>query len=213
MTVFDSIAADYDAWYDNEGKLAFEIELRALQDLLLSLPKPWLEVGVGSGRFAQALGIETGIDPSAKLLEIAMRRGIRGHLGVGEDMPFEEESFGTAFLIVMRCFADKPAEVIKGTHRVLKADGKLVIGTMLRTGPWAKFYLKLKAEGDDLFRHAHFLSHEELLKMLKQSGFSTEKTISTLFQGPGEVKKMELPQEAYFVDAGFTVIVARKTPL
>jgi len=35
--------------------------------MLPNLPGPWLEIGIGSGRFAQALGIETGIDPSIKL--------------------------------------------------------------------------------------------------------------------------------------------------
>jgi hypothetical protein len=83
---------------------------------------------------------------------------------------------------------------------------------MLRTGPWAQFYLKLKAEGHDLFENAHFFSYEELLQILKKAGFSINKTISTLFQQPGEVNEMELPKEHYFPNAGFTLVVAKKTP-
>ncbi|MFO7650004.1 MAG: hypothetical protein R6X13_01500, partial [bacterium] len=60
---FDAIAAQYDAWYDGKGKAAFATELAALRPLLARLPRPWLEVGVGTGRFAQALGIPLGIDP------------------------------------------------------------------------------------------------------------------------------------------------------
>jgi len=56
---FDSLASAYDAWFDGEGKLIFAIEVKAFQEILPLLPKPWLEVGVGSGRFAQALGIES----------------------------------------------------------------------------------------------------------------------------------------------------------
>ena len=56
VTTFDELAAEYDAWFEEEGKVIFATEVQALQEVLPSLPEPWLEVGVGSGRFAQALG-------------------------------------------------------------------------------------------------------------------------------------------------------------
>ena len=211
MTVFDSFAAQYDAWYDDKGKLAFEIELRVFRDLLPLLPKPWLEIGVGSGRFAQALGIETGVDPSARLLEMAMSRGVEGYLGVGEDMPFAAGGFGTAFIIVTLCFVARPTEMLEEVHRILEARGKLVIGSMLREGPWGQFYLKKKTEGHRLYKNAHFLSYKELLQMLQQSDFTIDKTVSTLFQEPGEVNEMESPREHYLLDAGFTIVVAKKS--
>jgi len=85
---FDDLASAYDAWFDEEGKPVFAIEVLAFHEVLSSLPKPWLEVGVGSGRFAQALGIETGVDPSIKLLEMARERGITGFLGRGRSRSF-----------------------------------------------------------------------------------------------------------------------------
>ena len=42
------------------------------------------------------------------------------------------------------------------------------------------------------------------------AGFSIEKVISTLFQKPGKVERMELPRRGFSPGAGFTVIVARK---
>ena len=212
MTVFNSFAAQYDAWYDNEGKLTFEIEVKAFRNVIPHLPKPWLEIGVGSGRFAQALGIETGIDPSARLLEMATKRGIKGYLGIGEDMPFAAGSFGTAFLIVTLCFVDRPAEVLREVHRILEAKGRLVLGTVLQESPWGQYYLKKKAEGHRFYKNAHFLSYEELVEMLQQSNFTIDKTISTLFQKPGEVNEMESPREHYLPDAGFTIVVAKKSP-
>jgi len=50
-SLFDELAPDYDAWFEEAGKLIFAIEMQAFQGLLSSLPEPWLEVGVGSGRF------------------------------------------------------------------------------------------------------------------------------------------------------------------
>ena len=85
---FNDMASEYDAWFDKDGSLIFFIEVQAFKSLLPPLPKPWLEVGVGSGRFAQALGIETGVDPSIKLLEMARERGITGFLGRGRSRSF-----------------------------------------------------------------------------------------------------------------------------
>jgi hypothetical protein len=91
---FDDLATEYDAWFDKEGSLLFFIGVKAFKSLLPSLPKPWLEIGVGSGRFAQSLGIGTGVDPSIKLIEMVRQRDITAFLGGGEQELFDEESFG-----------------------------------------------------------------------------------------------------------------------
>ena len=101
---FDSLAQEYDAWFGKEGRLIFSTEVKAFNWLLPSLPKPWLEIGVGSGRFAQALGISFGIDPSAKLLNIARQRGVTAFRGRAGERLFDDESFGTVFLIITLCF-------------------------------------------------------------------------------------------------------------
>src|SRR5512137_1284876 len=106
---FDSLADRYDSWYDGKGKLAFEIELAALRPLLQDCPKPWLEVGVGTGRFAQALGIPLGIDPSEGLLEKARQRGIEVLWGEGEELVFRARSLGTVFLLTTWEFLADPA--------------------------------------------------------------------------------------------------------
>jgi SAM-dependent methyltransferase len=207
---FDELAAEYDAWFDKEGSLLFFIEVKAFKSLLPSLPKPWLEIGVGSGRFAQALGIETGVDPSIKLIEMARRRDITTFLGRGEQELFDEESFGTVFLIVTLCFLDSPLEALKETGRILMPGGKIVLGLVLKESPWGQFYLVRKAQGHRFYKYANFYSYEEIVGLLDQAGFVTEKIVSTLFQKPGEARRVEEPKEDYFPDAGFTIIVAGK---
>jgi len=209
-SLFDSLAAEYDAWFDDEGKLIFAIEVKAFQEVLPLLPEPWLEVGVGSGRFAQALGIETGVDPSVKLLEIAKSRGIRTFLGKGEEQLFNGETFGTVFVIVTLCFVDSPLEVLREAHRILKPEGKIVLGLVLRESPWGKFYQSKKLEGHRFYKHATFYSYQKVDRLLMDSGFSIEKVISTLFQKPGEVKEMEAPERGFSTGAGFTIVVAEK---
>ena len=207
---FDSLALDYDNWFEREGMPIFAIETEAFQEILLSLPKPWLEVGVGSGRFAQALGIEIGLDPSVKLLDIARNRSLNVLLGRGEDTPFADGAFGTVFLIVTLCFVDSPLAVLTEANRLLKQGGKIVLGLVLWESPWGQFYQAKKEHR--FYKHATFYSYAEVTGLLGQAGFSVEKTISTLFQKPGEVEHMESPQEGFSSDAGFTIILARKSP-
>lgn len=207
---FDRLAERYDAWFDNEGSLVFAIEVKAFRSILHQLPKPWLEVGVGSGRFAQALGIENGIDPSAELLQMAEKRGVQSHRGRGEDLPFVDESFGTVFLIVTICFLDSPADVLEEIHRVLHPKGKLVLGLVLRESAWGRFYAAQKEQGHPFYRYARFFTYEEMESMLTESRFRIERTTSTLFQMPWEVITEEDPRKGYSPDAGFTIIVARK---
>jgi SAM-dependent methyltransferase len=210
ISPFDDLALEYDAWFDKEGSLVFFIEVRAFRALLPSLLKPWLEIGVGSGRFAQALGIETGIDPSYRLVEMARRRGVNAFLGRGEQEPFGEESFGTVFLIVTLCFLHSPLDVLQGANRILMPDGKIVLGLVLRESPWGKLYQQKKNKGHRFYRYAKFYKCDEVVRLLVRAGFVTEKIVSTLFQRPGKVQHVEEPKEGYFPDAGFTIIVAGK---
>lgn len=207
---FDILASQYDAWFDEEGELIFDIEVEAFQKLLPLLPKPWLEVGVGSGRFAQALGIETGIDPSVKLLEMAKRRGINVFSARGEDKFFDAGIFGTVFLIVTFCFVDSPLDVLREAHHILERGGKAVLGLVLRDSPWGRYYRAKKEEGHRFYQYATFYSYREVSELLERTGFAIEKVISTLFQKPDSVSKMESPLETYHPDAGFTIVMARK---
>jgi len=210
LSPFDNLSLEYDAWFDKDGSLIFFIEVQAFKIFLPSLPRPWLEIGVGSGRFAQALGIETGIDPSIKLVQMARRRGIKAFQGRGEQELYDRGTLGTVFLIVTLCFLDSPLDVIKEANRILAPDGKIVLGLVLKESPWGQFYQKKKDEGHRFYKYATFYSRDEVVGLIEQAGFVTEKIISTLFQKPDEVQKVEEPREGYFPDAGFTIIVAGK---
>lgn len=207
---FSHLALEYDAWFGGEGKLIFAIEVKALQEVLPLLPKPWLEVGVGSGRFAQALGIEAGVDPSVKLLGIARGRGVKAFLGRGEQAPFADGAFGTVFLVVTLCFAEAPLEVLREACRILQPEGKVVLGLILRESPWGRLFESKKKQGHRFYKWATFHRYDGVVELLGQVGFTVEKVIATLFQEPGKVEHMELPREGFFPDAGFTVIMAGK---
>ncbi|MHA2609901.1 MAG: class I SAM-dependent methyltransferase [bacterium JZ-2024 1] len=210
--IFEKHAERYDEWFEKSpGKEIFEIEVEALKGEAQQFPHPWLEVGVGSGRFARALGIDYGVDPSRKMLEKAKERGISVFLSSGEDLPFPDESFHLVFLIVTICFLENVPEVLREIRRVLKKGGGLIIGTILADSPWADYYQKKGGEGNPFYAVAHFYSLEEIQQFLKQADFHLIRIISTLVQPPGLSRYVpEKPTWGLHPKSGFQVIVARK---
>lgn len=208
---FETLAQTYDAWFDGEGRLTFLNEVSAFQPLLGSLQKPWLEIGVGTGRFAQALGIESGIDPSSECVRMARDRGINAAEATGEDTHLHTGSIGAVFIITTLCFVKSPLAVLTETNRILVNGGDLVLGLILADSPWGKWYRQKKEEGQRLYRLATIYSYNEVSDLLDQIGFLIKSVRSTLFQPPGKVVRPENPVEGYFPEAGFTVLHARKT--
>ena len=88
IAVFGEHAERYDAWFESaRGRTLFESEVRCLRRLSNGLPRPWLEVGVGTGRFAQALGVDVGVDPALRALRLAAQRGVQVVTALGEAIP------------------------------------------------------------------------------------------------------------------------------
>ncbi len=216
VSPFDAAAADYDGWFDGDGKLVFETEVRALEQVLPNLPRPWLEIGSGSGRFTDSLGIDIGIDPSAGLLRLATARGpatdrragaLRGR---GEQLPFADAAFGAVFIIVVLPFVEWPLSVLRETRRVLQPGGKIVLAEIPRTSPWGQLYDAEGKDGHPIYSVASFRSYPELINVVERGGFGLEKIVSTLVQAPGEVSEVEQPQSGLALGAGFVVLVAGK---
>lgn len=87
---FEEHTERYEHWFDVHEH-AYRSELEALSRLL---PTPGLgiEIGVGSARFADPLGMRIGIDPIGRMLELAHERGIEVIKGVVGYLPFRDES-------------------------------------------------------------------------------------------------------------------------
>ena len=90
----------------------FPAEVACLRPLLAGLPRPWAEVGAGSGRFAAALGVDVGLDPAAAPLLLARSRRIGVVRSAGERLPFRAGVFGAVLIVVTVCFADDPAALL-----------------------------------------------------------------------------------------------------
>lgn len=212
VETFDRYVEDYDRWFDSpEGRALFEMEVEAVRLLMKDLEKPFLEVGVGTGRFAKELGIEFGIDISPLSLAIALKRGIKVRKAKGEKMPFKDESFGAVFLLFTLCFVKVPGKVFSEAKRVLKNSGSLIVGFINRESSWGQLYMKKKAEGHPIYKHARFYNVDEAVKMTQNAGFSIKAYSSTLCQMPADMPYKETVYNELIEGAGFVCVLARKT--
>ncbi|RLJ70804.1 methyltransferase family protein [Hydrogenivirga caldilitoris] len=215
MSLFEGVSLRYDQWYEKPfGRSAFELELSCLKRLVGNFRRG-LEVGVGTGRFASALGVEFGLDPSFDMLKLARKRGIKCVQGVGEELPFRDRSFDLVLIVVSICFVEEPLRVLKESKRVLNEGGKLILGLIPKESLWAEFYTKKGIEGHPIYRHAKFYSLKDIEVMLSESGFAIGSVTSTLLEEPQDERPISNKAivKGFARNAGFSCISATLTPL
>lgn len=186
-TAFGNAAENYDRWYDSpEGARVFEAEAASLRQVCPLIAGDWLEIGVGTGRFAAALGIGEGVDPAPEMLAFAANRGVRTRVGVGENLPYGTHVLDGILMVASLCFVNNPPRVLRECARVLRSDGALLIGHIPSDGPWGRSYVKKAEAGHPLYSHARFTTVKEVLELASAARFALQSAASTLFQPPGE---------------------------
>jgi ubiquinone/menaquinone biosynthesis C-methylase UbiE len=202
--IFNKYYKRYDEWYE-KNKYAYLSELDAIRKVLPKKGKG-LEIGVGTGRFASALGIKYGVEPSTNMARLARKRGVEVYLGYGGALPFIDESFDYVLMAITICFIKDPRQALDEARRVLKKDGKIIIGIVDKHSFLGKFYLKKK---NIFYEKATFFGVKGLTALLEKSGFKRFSYYQTLFALPNNIKTVEKPRKG-FGEGGFVVISAKK---
>ena len=207
-SLFDNLADRYDAWFDSpDGAPIFAAEARCVRALLEGAPRPWLEVGVGTGRFAETLGIEEGLDPSRAVLKIAAGRGVRTCFGHAEQMPYEAQSFGTVLMVVTICFVDDAQVALDECVRVLADGGSLIVGLVPADSAWGKRYARQGEEGHVFYSEATFYTCEQVVDMSRQAGLDLDAAMSCIFTQPEAPLDSDEPmREGVIESAGFVAM-------
>ncbi len=184
---FDRFAEQYDEWYDGHPDV-FRSEVAAIRELLPA--GKGLEVGAGTGRFAEALGIQIGIEPSESMRNVAQRRGLQVDSGTAEALPYQEESFDFVLMVTAICFVDDVARALQESYRVLKPGGAVVIGLIDRKSSLAERY-EAARKTNPFYREATFFSTEELVERLAAAGFRDFGFRQTIFNPPTDIQEQE----------------------
>ncbi len=202
MNIFDQYYKQYDNWYDR-NKFAYLSELEAVRKALPERGKG-LEIGVGTGRFAVPLGIAYGVEPSVKMAEIAIQRGVDVQIAPGEKIPFADNEFDYALIAITICFVKNPQKVIAETKRVLKKRGKIILAIVDKNSFLGQFYQKKKSR---FYKQANFFSVDEIVDLLKGFDFGNFSFSQTISHLPQKLKKIEKAEGGYG-QGGFVVISA-----
>ncbi|OFY63579.1 MAG: hypothetical protein A2Y71_01840 [Bacteroidetes bacterium RBG_13_42_15] len=174
---FDIFTEEYEKWFE-ENDNTFQSEILALRKVIPE-GKKGIEIGIGSGIFAQQLGIEFGIDPSENMLELARKRNLNVVNGFAENLPFPSDSFDFATFITSICFIENPEKALNEAFRILRKDGEIIIAFIDRESRLGQI-LNKERESSKFYSVASFYSVSEIISMIKNNGFKTSEIFQTL---------------------------------
>jgi SAM-dependent methyltransferase len=203
---FEKNVERYESWFER-NRPTYESELEAIRVMLPRSGKG-LEIGVGTGLFAAPLGVRFGIDPSMNMVRAAMRRGVEVILGAGENLPCKEGSFDILLMVTTICFLDDVPRTLKEAYRVLTNGGCIVIGFIDRESLLGRVYETYK-KGNLFYKDATFLSADDVLFYLKQTGFSDFVFRQTIFGNPAEMKEID-PVKLGYGEGSFVIVRGKK---
>ena len=191
LALYDDVAAQW--WSDDvrwirtlknmvPGRLKYFDQHVDWQD------KKVLDLGCAGGFMAEALddrGAQvTGIDPAAQAIEAARKhaenRGISYDVGVGEDLPYADNTFDVVVCVDVLEHVQDLAKVIQEVKRTLKSGGLFFFDTINRN-PVATFVTITIAEDvlkllpKDTHDPAMFIKPAELNAKLTDAGFTIDK--------------------------------------
>lgn len=205
--VFEEHAAEYDHWY-NDYPQVFASEVEALRTFLPTGNNLGIEVGLGTGRFAQALGIKEGVEPVEALRKMAVERGIEVMDGIAERLPYKDMRFD--FVLMASCVSYLASIPIAfgEAYRVLKPGGTIIVGFIEKNSVIGRAY-EAKRQQSTFYKTAIFYTAESISDALKEAGFKNLRYAQTLFH-PLESIKVTEPVQSGHGQGSFIVVSATK---
>jgi ubiquinone/menaquinone biosynthesis C-methylase UbiE len=182
LSAFDSLARDYDKWYNTPlGSMCDYVEREAIFFLTDIIPgMEALDVSCGTGNYALELARQgadvTAVDLSEAMLEIAKtkakREGIKVSFahGLSESLPFPEATFDIVTCVLGLEFVTSRVEAFREMFRVLKPQGQLVIGTLGKYNAWAVLRRLKGLFFNSIWKRATFFNKKEIQNLALSQG-------------------------------------------
>ncbi|MBN2524206.1 MAG: class I SAM-dependent methyltransferase [Bacteroidales bacterium] len=189
---FDIYTDEYEDWF-KENDSIFQSELLALRQVVPT-GKKGIEIGIGSGIFAEKLGIKYGIDPSDKMLNYAGLRNLNVEKGFAENLPYADCRFDFAVFITSICFIGNPVKALKEAYRVIKDKGDIIIAFLDKKSSLGQI-LTAEQQESKFYRTATFYSVAEMISLMESNNFEVIRILQTLTDL--NKKEIEKPVEGY----------------
>ncbi|SHJ88543.1 Methyltransferase domain-containing protein [Maribacter aquivivus] len=206
--IFNQNVEAYEQWYKDYPQV-FESELLAIKEQLQKLPEnlKGIEVGLGTGRFSESLGIKEGVEPSKEMAALAIKRGVSVLNGYAEQLPFGDLKFDFVLFVTV-CHLDNIKHAFAEAYRVLKPAGAILVGFLDSERSVAQQYLE-RRHRSAFFANANFYTVSRIKILLNEAGFKKMEFNQTLFGNLDEIEDVQIPKEG-FGEGSFIVVNATK---
>jgi len=187
ISTFEKIyPANYHAFNFSEKKFGIvykirsELETKRLLRYCKGLPENAriLDVGCGDGFHLKLLrqnGKKSwtleGIDKDKRAIERAQKSGLLAHLQSVELVDLPQNAYDLAFMIQTIEHLEKPDEVLRRIHKLLKPGGKLVIVTDNTDSLDFRFFKRKYWGGYHFPRHWNLFNQNSLTKLAEKTNF------------------------------------------
>lgn len=216
-------ADEYDAWFAANEPL-FESEVRAIER---QLPASWgraVEIGCGTGAFADRLGVANGVEPSTPMAERARERGLTVASGPAEALPIDDDAVDLALLLGVISYVDDFEATLSELARVVEPGGTAVVAFLQADQGFAALYERAVERGGyppeldweepyplAMAEQATWRTPEAVRAGLADVGFEAFDAVQTLRQ-PIEtaVETVEEPVDGH--DTGSWVVLRARRP-
>ena len=202
---FEHFYQRYEQWFEKH----YPVYLSEIEALKKVIPEgKGIEIGTGTGRFSIPFGIKYGVEPSLKMAQIAKNRRIKVVRGVAEKLPIKSNQFDFVLMVTTICFVDDLKKSFEEAARILKRNGYIVLGYIDKNSPLGQFYLEYK-EKNLFYKYATFYSTEEVVSLLKETGFDDFVFYQTVFNMLDRIKEPE-PVIKGYGKGSFVALQAKK---
>lgn len=177
---FNEHVTEYEGWFE-KYPYVFKTEVAAIKKIwppgknLVSL-----EVGSGTGRFAEALGISCGLEPSPNMDALAEERGLETIRGVAEEMPYQSQQFDVVLMNFCISYFENLQRAFAEAYRVLKPGASVIVGFIDRNSRLGKYY-ESKRQKSVFYKEANYYGVREVEEKLQAAGFKDLQIFQTLF--------------------------------
>ncbi len=173
---FAPIASKYDQWYREPlGNYIDQLETSLVMSLLAPQAGETIaDVGAGTGRFAAQLasiGVNVvAIEPSGPMRNIGIQTtrdlSVRWINSTAEHIALADNSVDAAVAITVLEFVSYPEIVISEMKRIVRPQGRLILGVLNALSPWAALYRYLGDLDIPPWPHAKLKSREDIGRLL-----------------------------------------------
>lgn len=206
--VFDSHVEEYEVWYEEHPEL-YQSEVQAIREHFRRLPESihGIEVGLGTGRFSEPLGIREGVEPSEAMAERARKRGIEVMDASAERLPYSDLHFDFVLYVTV-CHLTNLRLAFEEAHRVLRKGGVIIVGFLPQDQLAARTYQE-RRKRSTFYKKATFYTPERIQDLLEQYGFKHLEWNQTLFGNPEAIDSVQTAKPGHG-EGSFVVVSAEK---